>query len=161
MPSFDVVSRLDLAEVDNALQGLGREITTRFDFKGSKSEVTREEMVLTILADDEMKLRQVQELLKGHMTRRKVDATALDFKPAEKATGQSQRQLVTLKQGIPADLAKTLVRALKDAKLKVQAAIQGDELRVTGKKRDDLQTAIQLLRSLKTEQPLQYVNFRD
>jgi uncharacterized protein YajQ (UPF0234 family) len=161
MPSFDVVSRLDLAEVDNALQGLGREIATRFDFKGSKSEVTREEMVLTILADDEMKLRQMQELLKGHMTRRKVDAGALDFKPAEKATGQSQRQLVTLKQGIPADLAKTLVRALKDAKLKVQAAIQGDELRVTGKKRDDLQTAIQLLRGLKTEQPLQYVNFRD
>jgi hypothetical protein len=161
MPSFDVVSRLDLAEVDNALQGLAREVSSRFDFKGSKSEVTREEMALTILADDEMKLRQMQELLKGHMTRRKVDATALDFKPAEKASGQSQRQMVALKQGIPADLAKTLVRALKDAKLKVQAAIQGDELRVTGKKRDDLQTAIQLLRSLKTEQPLQYVNFRD
>ena len=85
MPSFDIVSRLDLAEVDNALAGLGREIATRFDFKDSKSTVTRQELVLTILADDELKLRQMQELLKVHMTRRKVDAGALDFKPAEKA----------------------------------------------------------------------------
>jgi uncharacterized protein YajQ (UPF0234 family) len=161
MPSYDIVSRLDLAEVDNALQGLAREIATRFDFKGSKSSVMREEMVLTILADDEMKLRQMQELLKGHMTRRKVDASALDFKPAEKATGQSQRQIVALKQGIPSDVAKEIARALKDSKIKVQTAIQGEELRVSGKKRDDLQAAIALVRGLKIAQPLQYVNFRD
>jgi uncharacterized protein YajQ (UPF0234 family) len=161
MPSFDIVSRLDLAEVDNALAGLSREIATRFDFKDSKSSVTRQELVLTILADDELKLRQVHELLKVHMTRRKVDAGALDFKPAEKAAGQSQRQTVALRQGIEQDLAKRIVREIKDRKLKVQAAIQGDELRVSGKKRDDLQAAIATIRGLKLEQPLQYVNFRD
>lgn len=161
MPSFDIVSRLDLAEVDNALAGLGREIATRFDFKGSKSAVTREKETLTILADDEMKLRQVQELLKVHMTRRKVDPGALDFKPPEKAAGQSIRQTIALRQGIGQDLAKRIAREIKDSKLKVQAAIQGDELRVSGKKRDDLQAAIALLRGLKIEQPLQYVNFRD
>ena len=161
MPSFDIVSRLDLSEVDNALAGLGREIATRFDFKGSKSTVTREKEVLTILADDEMKLRQVQELLKVHMTRRKVDPGALDFKPPEKAAGQSMRQTIALRQGIGQDIAKRIAREIKDSKLKVQAAIQGDELRVSGKKRDDLQAAIALLRSLKIEQPLQYVNFRD
>lgn len=161
MPSFDIVSRLDLAEVDNALAGLGREIATRFDFKESKSTVTRQELALTILADDELKLKQMQELLKVHMTRRKVDAGALDFKPPEKAAGQSQRQVVALRQGIAQDLAKRIVREIKDGKLKVQAAIQGDELRVTGKKRDDLQAAIALVRGLKLEQPLQYVNFRD
>jgi len=161
MPSFDIVSRVDLAEVDNALAGLARELATRFDFKGSKSTVTREELTLTVLADDEMKRRQLEELLKGHMARRKVDAAALDFKPAEKATGQMLRQVVTLTQGIGAEPAKSIVRAIKDSKLKVQAAIQGDELRVTGKKRDDLQAAIQLVRGLKIAQPLQYVNFRD
>src|SRR5487761_1577237 len=123
MSSFDIVSRLDLAEVDNALAGLAREVTTRFDFKGSKSAVTREELALTILADDDMKLRQLEELLKGHMVRRKIDPAALDFKPAEKAAGQMLRQ--------------------------VEAALQGEELRVSGKKRDDLQAAIQLVRGLK------------
>jgi len=161
MSSFDIVSRLDLAEVDNALAGLAREVATRFDFKGSKSVVTREELALMILADDDMKLRQLEELVKGHMARRKIDPAALDFKPAEKAAGQMLRQVVTLKQGIGADLAKSIVRAIKDSKLKVQAAIQGEELRVSGKKRDDLQAAIQLVRGLKVSQPLQYVNFRE
>lgn len=161
MPSFDIVSKLDLAEVDNALAGLAREISTRFDFKDSKSSVTRDQSALTILADDELKLRQVQELLRMHMVRRKVDPGALDFKESEKAAGQSVRQVVALRQGIDQDLSKRIVRAIKDGKLKVQAAIQGDELRVSGKKRDDLQAAIALVRSLKLEQPLQYVNFRD
>ena len=161
MPSFDIVSRLDLAEVDNAIAGLTREITTRFDFKGSHCSVTREEGVLRILADDELKLRQMHELLKTYLTRRKVDAGALDFKPPEKAAGNTLRQTVALKQGIDKELAKRLTREIKDSKLKVQAAIQGDELRVTGKKRDDLQAAIALLRGLKLEQPLQYVNFRE
>jgi uncharacterized protein YajQ (UPF0234 family) len=161
MPSFDIVSRLDLAEVDNALAGLAREIATRFDFKGSKSTVTHEDGVLKILADDELKLRQIQELLKVHMTRRKVDPGALDFKPPEKAAGQTMRQTVALRQGIARDIAKRIVRDIKDGKLKVQASIQGDELRISGKKRDDLQDAIALVRGLKIEQPLQYVNFRD
>ncbi|HZT51497.1 MAG TPA: YajQ family cyclic di-GMP-binding protein [Stellaceae bacterium] len=161
MPSFDIVSRLDLAEVDNALAGLAREIATRFDFKGSKSSVARQEGTLVILADDELKLRQMHELLKIHLTRRKVDAGVLDFKPPEKAAGQTLRQSVGLRQGIDAALARQIVREVKDSKLKVQAAIQGEELRITGKKRDDLQAAIALIRGLKIEQPLQYVNFRD
>src|SRR5215469_1413997 len=161
MPSFDVVSKLDLAEVDNALAGIAREVGTRYDFKDSKSSVTRQEGLLTILADDDLKLRQIHELLKVHMTRRKVDAGALDFKPAEKASHNMLRQTVTLKQGIDRELAKRLVREIKDSGLKVQAAVQGEELRVTGKKRDDLQAAITVLRGLKIEQPLQYINFRD
>ena len=161
MPSFDVVSRLDLSEVDNALAGINREIATRFDFKGSKCTLTREESALTIVADDELKLKQMHELLKVYLTRRKVDAAALEFKPPEKAAGNAQRQTVVLKQGIDKELAKRLLRELKDSKLKIQGSIQGDELRVSGKKRDDLQDAIALLRQLKVEQPLQYVNFRD
>ena len=161
MPSFDIVSRLDMAEVDNALAGIAREIGTRFDFKDSKSSITRQEGALTILADDELKLRQMHELLKVHLTRRKVDAGALEFKPPEKASGNMQRQTVMLRQGVDRELAKRLVRELKDSKLKVQAAIQGEGLRVTGKKRDDLQEAIALIRGLKIEQPLQYVNFRE
>jgi uncharacterized protein YajQ (UPF0234 family) len=138
-----------------------REIGQRFDFKGSKCTIERLESVLTINADDALKLKQMHELLKTHLTRRKLDAGALEFKDPEKASGNTVRQIVTVRQGLGADLAKRLVREIKDAKLKVQVAIQGDELRVTGKKRDDLQTAIQLVRGLKIEQPLQYVNFRD
>jgi cyclic-di-GMP-binding protein len=161
MPSFDIVSKTDLAEVDNALQGMVREIGQRFDFKGSKCTIERLENVLTINADDALKLKQMHELLKTHLTRRKLDAGALEFKDPEKATGNTVRQTVIVRQGLAADLAKRIVREIKDGKLKVQVAIQGDELRVTGKKRDDLQTAIQLVRGLKIEQPLQYVNFRE
>ncbi|MBV8777529.1 MAG: YajQ family cyclic di-GMP-binding protein [Alphaproteobacteria bacterium] len=161
MPSFDVVSRLDLAEVDNAIAGIAREIGTRFDFKGSRCEVTRDEGTINLVAEDELKLKQLHELLKVHLTRRKVDPAALDFRPAEKASGNTIRQPVLLRQGVDADLARKLVRELKDSKLKVQAAIQGNELRITGKKRDDLQAAIGVMRGLKIEQPLQYVNFRE
>jgi cyclic-di-GMP-binding protein len=161
MPSFDVVSRLDLAEVDNAIAGIDREIGTRFDFKGSKCSVTRDQGAITLIADDDLKLKQLHELLKVHMTRRKVDAGALDFKSPEKASGNTLRQSVGLRQGVDTDLARRLAREIKDSKLKVQVAIQGDELRVTGKKRDDLQAAIGVMRELKIEQPLQYLNFRD
>jgi cyclic-di-GMP-binding protein len=161
MPSFDIVSKTDLAEIDNALQGMMREIGTRFDFKGSKCTIERKDSTLTINADDDLKLRQMHELLKGYVTRRKLDAGALEFKPPEKASGNTLRQTVIVKQGIDSTLAKQIVKELKDAKLKVQASIQGEELRVSGKKRDDLQAAIQLVRGLKIEQPLQYVNFRD
>src|SRR5262249_39644076 len=116
MPSFDIVSKLDLAEVDNALAGMTREITTRFDFKGSKCTIERQESALTILADDDLKLRQMHELLKTYLTRRKVDAGVLDMKPPEKASGNAVRQSVVLRQGIDKDLAKRLVKELKDSK---------------------------------------------
>ena len=161
MPSFDVVSRLDLAEVDNAVAGIDREIATRFDFKGSKCQIKREEGAINLVADDDLKLKQLHELLKVHLTRRKVDPAALDFKPPEKASGNTIRQAVALRQGVDADLARRLVREIKDSKLKVQVAIQGNELRVSAKKRDDLQAAIAVMRGLKIEQPLQYQNFRE
>ena len=161
MPSFDIVSRIDLAEVDNAVAGMTREIGTRFDFKGSKCTVARQEGTLTVVADDELKLKQMHELLKVHLTRRKVDPAALEFKTPEKASGNTLKQVIVLRQGVDANLAKQLIRELKDSKLKVQVSLQGDELRVTGKKRDDLQAAISLVRGLKIEQPLQYLNFRD
>jgi uncharacterized protein YajQ (UPF0234 family) len=161
VPSFDIVSRVDLAEVDNAIAGINREISTRFDFKGSKCTLERNEGELRLVADDDLKLKQMHELLKVHLTRRKVEPGALDYKPPEKAAGNTVRQTITLRQGIDADLARRLVREIKDGKLKVQAAVQGGELRITGKKRDELQVAIALIRGLKIEQPLQYVNFRE
>jgi hypothetical protein len=161
MPSFDIVSRTNLVEVGNALQGATREIGTRYDFKGSKCAIERNESVLTIHADDEFKLKQVQDLMKGHMGKRKVNINAFDFAKPEDASGNSLRQAVTIRQGIDRDLAQQIVKAVKSAKLKVQTAIQGDELRVSGKKRDDLQSAIALVKEMKIKQPLQYLNFRD
>ena len=161
MPSFDIVSKTDLNEVDNAVDGLRREIASRFDFKGSKSTVERTEAELTIHADDEQKLKQLHELLRVYLTRRKLDPGALDYGKVEKAAGQSVRQVITVKQGIDKELAKKIVKAIEDSKLKVQAAIQGDELRISGKKIDDLQAVITLVKGLGIEQPLQYLNFRD
>ena len=161
MPSFDIVSKTELPEVDNALNAMRREIEQRFDFKGSKCSIERNDQELTILADDDLKLRQMHELLKGHLTRRKVDAGALDFQDPEKAAGQSLRQKVIVRQGIAQPIAKKIVKEMKGSKLKVQVAIQGDELRVSGKKRDDLQAAIQAVKAMGLDLPLQYVNFRD
>ncbi|HYB54975.1 MAG TPA: YajQ family cyclic di-GMP-binding protein [Alphaproteobacteria bacterium] len=161
MPSFDIVSKCDLNEVDNALANIAREIATRFDFKDSQCRIERQEAVLTLHADDQLKLKQMHELLKGHLVRRKVDPSALEFKDAERASGDRLRQEIVVKQGIDRELAKRLVKELKDSKLKLQVSIQGDELRVSGKKRDDLQEAIALIRGLKIAQPLQFVNFRD
>ena len=161
MPSFDIVSKTDLAEVDNALANMTREMGQRYDFKGSRSRIERKDAEITINADDELKLKQMHELLKVHMTRRKVDPAALDYKTPEKASGNTLKQTIVLRQGVDADLARRLIREIKDSKLKVQVSIQGDELRVTGKKRDDLQAAITVARAMKIEQPLQYVNFRD
>ena len=161
MPSFDIVSRIDLAEVDNALAAIKREISTRFDFKGSKCSIERQEGILSTIADDDLKLKQMHELLKVHLTRRKVDPVALEYKAPEKASGNTLKQVIALRQGVDANLAKQLIREIKDSKLKVQVSVQGEELRVTGKKRDDLQAAIAVARGVKIEQPLQYVNFRD
>lgn len=161
MPSFDIVSKTDLAEVDNALRNIAREIGQRFDFKNSKSKIERKDATLTIIADDEFKLKQVHDLLNGHLARRKVDPAVLEFKDPEAAAGSTLRQTVIVRQGIEQELAKQIVKAIKGSKLKVQAAIQGDSLRVNGKKRDDLQEAIDLVKGMKVGLPLQYVNFRD
>ena len=161
MPSFDVVSKTDVYEVDNALDGVRREIGQRFDFKGAKCSIERAENIVTILADDDLKLKQMHELLRVHLTRRKLDAGALEFGKVEKAAGNSVRQEVTVRQGVDKELAKRIVKAVKDSKSKVQVAIQGDELRVNGKKIDDLQATIRLIKDLNIEQPLQYINFRD
>jgi hypothetical protein len=161
MPSFDIVSRTDLAEVDNALQGATREIATRFDFKGSNCSFERTDQTVTLKADNDYKLKQMQELLRGYLVRRKVEVGAFDFGKPEAASGNTLRQVVTVKQGIDRELAQKIVKEIKGAKAKVQAAIQGDELRISGKKRDDLQTTIALIKGLKIEHPLQFVNFRD
>ncbi|MBF0161906.1 MAG: YajQ family cyclic di-GMP-binding protein [Magnetococcales bacterium] len=162
MPSFDIVSETDLQEVDNAIHQVVKEIGTRYDFKGSKSKVTRKEAEITLLADDEYKREQVVELLKEKLTRRKVDVRVLSFGTVEAASGSMVRQVVTVRQGIEAELAKELVKRIKESKIKVQTAIQGTELRVTGKKRDDLQEVIALLKEDTTmERPLQFTNFRE
>ena len=161
MASFDIVSRTDLAEVDNAVRGAAREIATRYDFKGSKCSYERRDETLTLKADDDYKLQQMQELLRGYMVRRKLEVGALEFGKPEQASGKTVRQAVTVKQGIERELAQMIVKEIKGAKTKVQAAIQGDELRISGKKRDDLQKTIELIKGLKIDQPLQYVNFRD
>ena len=161
MPSFDIVSRTEMTEVDNAVQGAMREIGTRYDFKGSSSTIERNDEILLIKTEDDLKLKQVQELLRGHMAKRKVDVGVLDFKEPEKAFGNSLRQTVLVKQGIERELAQKIVKTIKGSKVKVQVAIQGDELRVSGKKRDDLQAAIALIKESKIDQPLQYINFRD
>ena len=161
MPSFDIVSKTDLAEVDNALDGIRREIAQRFDFKGSKCTIERKENDITLLADDEPKLKQMQDLMKVYFTRRNVDPKALEFKDQERAAGDAVRQVVVVKQGIDREVGKTITKEIKDSKMNVQVSIQGDELRVTGKKRDDLQEAIAFVKKLPVDLPLQYVNFRD
>ena len=161
MPSFDVVSEVDLAEADNAVQNVTREISTRYDFKGSKSTVELKDGAVTIFADDDMKLRQMHEILQGNMQKRGIEPGSLDYQKEEPAAGQSLRQRVLIRQGIDKDLAKKIVKAVKDGKFKVQVAIQGDALRVTGKKRDDLQEVIAFIKAMKLEQPLQYKNFRE
>jgi cyclic-di-GMP-binding protein len=161
MPSFDVVSETDMSEVDNALQMMSREIGQRYDFKGSKSSIERDKETLTLLADDDYKLSAMHDLLKVHLTRRKVDTQALDFKDKEAASGGMVRQKIVIKQGIDQDTAKTITKEIKASKMKVQASIQGDTVRITGKKRDDLQEAISHIKGLKISLPLQYINFRD
>ena len=161
MPSFDVVSKTDLAEVDNALNGVEREISQRFDLCNTKCAIVRSNDQLTLTADDSMKMTQVEELLKKYLAMRKVELGALDFKDPQNAAGSSLREIVDIKQGIDSDLGRKIVKDVKAAKMKVQLAIQGNELRVTGKKRDDLQAAISFIKDMKNSQPLQFVNFRD
>ena len=161
MPSFDIVSKVDMQEVDNAVNSVVREMEQRYDFKGSNCSVSREKEDITIIADDNYKLEQIEGMLKTHFTRRKIDSKALDFKNAEMASGNTLRQKVLVKQGISSDEAKEVVKKIKATKMKVQASIRGDEVRVEGKKRDDLQSAISEMKSMDLDIPLQFINFRD
>lgn len=161
MPSFDVVSKVDMQEVDNAVNSVVREITNRYDFKGSNTSLERQDDVITILAAGDYQLTQVQDMLKVHFTRRKIDPQSLSFETEEKASGNMLRQQVKVKQGIDKEIAKNIIKEIKNSKLKVQASIRGEEVRVEGKKRDDLQQVMSQLKSLKVDLPLQYINFRD
>ena len=161
MPSFDVVSKTNIAELDNALNGVAREAKQRYDLKGTECSIERSGNSLTITADNDMLLRQMHQLLHNYCARRGVDSDVLEFKSPQSATKGSLRQEVVIRQGIDDATSRRIVKMVKGSKLKVQVAIQGDELRVTGKKRDDLQQTIAVLKEMKVDLPLQYINFRD
>jgi uncharacterized protein YajQ (UPF0234 family) len=161
MPSFDIVSEVSTVEVRNAVDQTNREVSTRFDFKGSDARVELADTTLALYADDEFKLRQVADILTAKLTKRGVDVRALDYGAVEPIGGRKAKQQAKLRIGVDAELAKKIVRIIKDSKLKLQASIQGDAVRVSGAKRDDLQRAIALVKQQVTDVPLQYGNFRD
>jgi uncharacterized protein YajQ (UPF0234 family) len=161
MPSFDVVSEANQVEVKNAIDQANKEITTRFDFKGSDARVEQKERELTAYADSEFQLGQLREVLMNKMTKRNVDVRFLDLGKIEKIGGDKVKQVIKVKNGIESDAAKKIQRIIKDSKIKVQASIQGDALRVQGAKRDDLQSTIALLKKDVTDLPLEFNNFRD
>jgi uncharacterized protein YajQ (UPF0234 family) len=161
MPSFDIVSQVDRQEVKNAVEQTNKEITNRFDFKGSDARVEQNELVLTVYADDEFKLGQVLDVLRQRLAKRNVDVRALESGAIEKISGDKVKRPVTVKVGVPQEKAKHIQKLIKDSKIKLAVSIQGDALRVSGGKKDDLQAAIQLVRKAVTDLPLQYINFRD
>jgi hypothetical protein len=161
MPSFDIVSEVDKQELRNAVDQANKVVSGRFDFKGSDSRVEQAEYVLTLFADDEFKLDQVFDILNQTFGKRGIDVSCLDKGKIEKISGNKVKQTITVKTGVETDLAKKIVKLIKDSKLKVQASIQGDAVRVTGAKRDLLQETIALVKKSITDFPLQYQNFRD
>ena len=161
MPSFDIVSEVNKVEVRNALDQVNKELSTRFDFKGSDARVEQKENALTLYADDDFKLSQVTDILTGKLAKRGVDVRALKYADIEKVSGNKVKQVVTVREGVEQELAKKIVKIVKESKLKVQASIQGDAVRVSGAKRDDLQSAIALVKKSVTDFPLQFGNFRD
>ncbi len=163
MPSFDVVNQVDMQEISNAVNNARKELAQRWDFKGSNSEIELSAKTNQIIlrTEDEMKMQALRELLLTHSVRRKVETECLEFKEVEMAGGKMLRREVEIHQGIDRDIARQIVKDVKDTKIKVQVAIQGEELRVSGKKRDDLQTVISLLKSGEYKIPLQFVNMRD
>lgn len=161
MPSFDVVLEANMVEVRNAIEQTNKEISTRFDFRGSDARVEQKERELTAFADSEFQLNQLKDVLTGKMTRRKVDVRFMDEGKVEKIGGDKVKQVIRIRNGLESDAAKKIVRMVKDSKLKVQASIQGDTVRVSGAKRDDLQSAIALLKKEVKDLPLEYNNFRD
>jgi uncharacterized protein YajQ (UPF0234 family) len=161
MPSFDVVSEANIVEVKNAVDQANKEISTRFDFKGSDARVEQKEHELTGYADSEFQLGQVRDVLTGKMVKRNVDVRFLDIGKVEKIGGDKVKQVIKIRNGIESDAAKKIVRIIKDSKMKVQASIQGDAVRITGAKRDDLQSSMALLRKEVADLPLEFNNFRD
>lgn len=161
MPSFDIVSQVNQQEVKNAVEQANKEIQNRYDFKGSDARIEQEELVLTVFADDEFKLGQVLDVLRQRMAKRGIDVRSLEPGAVEKISGDKAKRLVTVKTGIAQEKAKQIQKLVKDAKLKVQPSIQGDLVRLSGAKKDDLQAAIQLVRASVTDLPLQFINFRD
>ncbi len=161
MPSFDIVSEVDLQEVRNAVDQVNKEVKTRFDFKGSDARVEQSDHELDIFADDEFKLEQVQDILGSKLTKRQVDVRCLDMGRVEKISGNKVKRRIIVKIGLEKELAKKIIKIIKDSKLKVQTSIQGDIVRVLGAKRDVLQETIQLVKNSVDEFPLQYQNFRD
>jgi cyclic-di-GMP-binding protein len=161
MPSFDVVSEANMVEVKNAIDQANKEISTRFDFKGSDARIEQKERELTAYADAEFQLGQVRDVMTGKLVKRSVDVRFLDLGKIEKIGGDKVKQVIKIRNGIESDAAKKIVRIIKDSKMKVQASIQGDAVRVTGAKRDDLQAAMALLRKDVADLPLEFNNFRD
>jgi len=161
MPSFDVVSQVKLDEVTNAVDQTAREIGNRYDFKGTSAKVERAESVITVSGDTDFQLKQITDILYQKLAKRGIDVRAVEEAEPISAGGDKRKQLLTLKQGIAQELAKKVQKLIKESGLKVQEQIQGDQLRVIGKKRDDLQSVIALLRAQDLGQPLQYENFRD
>ena len=161
MPSFDIISKVNYQEFDNALANCLREISNRYDFKGLNISIERKDKSITTIATDELKLKQVNELLETHLVRRKVDPRVLTIKNSEGASGGTIRQVSDLKEGISQEDAKKIIADIKKLKLKIQIKIQGEELRVDGKKRDDLQEAIAAIKAIDIGQPIDFVNFRD
>ena len=162
MPSFDIVSRIDMQEVDNAVNITSKTILTRYDFRGSKTEVSldKKEKKIQVTTEDDMKMRAIQDTLIENLVKRKVDRRCLDAKGTEPAAHGMLRREIAIKEGVDSDNARSIVKMIKDKKLKVQAAIQDGQVRVTGKKIDDLQEVIQMLRGAQIEIPLQFVNMQ-
>ena len=161
MPSFDIVSEVNQVEVNNAVDQANKEVSTRFDFKGSDARIEHKDKVLTLYADDDFKLSQVTDILTGKLTKRGVDVRSLKHGDVEKVSGNKIKQVITVRTGIEQELSKKIVRTLKDRKLKVQGSIQGDAVRVSSAKRDELQNAIALVKKSVDDFPLQFNNFRD
>jgi len=161
MPSFDIVCEIDMQEMDNAVNQVKKEITTRYDFKHSQASIELDAGVVKLVGDDVNNVNTVCEILRAKMVRRKLDPKSLVYGEFENASGDTKRQTVNIKQGVDTELAKKIVKHIKQEKMKVQAAIQGDQVRVTGKKRDDLQATMALIRSMDADRPLHFTNFRD
>jgi uncharacterized protein YajQ (UPF0234 family) len=161
MPSFDIVSKVEMQEVDNAVNQAMKEISQRYDFKGSKSEITQEKDAIKILADDDYKLKAVVDVLQSKMHKRNISIKAMQYGKVEQASGGLVRQTISIQQGISKEKGKEIIAVIKESKLKVQAQIQDDQVRVTGKNRDDLQEAIQLLKGKDLDVEMQFTNFRE
>lgn len=161
MPSFDIVSQVDKQEIRNATEQTNKEIGNRFDFKGSDARIEQNELQLTAFADDEFKLGQVLDVLRGRLAKRNVDVRCLELGSVEKISGDKVKRAITVRVGVPQATGKSIVKLVKDAKLKAQASIQGDTVRVSGGKKDELQSVIALVRKSVTDLPLQFINFRD